>query len=210
MQSSKNNFVLKVFSIINWQKCTGLLFDHPVLPWCLEYFLCMTLLLHGTFIFCYCTFCIVLSYNVIVLLDLTRIFYWCNLCTLCQYVHCESKNKIPNSCSYLRQLLVVFLKNTFTVTLKKFAMNRSLQIPPHLKDDATLPCEILVYKNRSIFGEVIDKSLASCFLTHSVEIIVCSNIILIIELRAVFLGMLSWGITLQTRGCVRPNVYVES
>jgi len=41
-----------------------------------------------------------------------------------------------------------FFKNSFTVTLsRKFAIKRSLQIPPHLNGVATLPCEILMSEN---------------------------------------------------------------
>jgi len=59
----------------------------------------------------------------------------------------SQKNKTPNSCSYLRQILTDFC-NSFTNTLsRKSAIKGSLEIPPHLKVVATLPCEILVYKN---------------------------------------------------------------
>jgi len=58
------------------------------------------------------------------------------------------KNKTPNNCPYLRQILTDFQKY-FTDTLsRKFAIKISLQIPPHLNGVATLPYEILVYKNR--------------------------------------------------------------
>ena len=50
-----------------------------------------------------------------------------------ELLHRESKNKTPNSCSYLGQILVDF-QNSFTLTLgRKFAIKRSLQISPHLK-----------------------------------------------------------------------------
>jgi len=62
-------------------------------------------------------------------------------------VHHESKNKTPNFCPYLHQILNDF-QHSFTITFsRKFAIKRSLQIPPHLKGVATLPCEILVSKN---------------------------------------------------------------
>jgi len=58
------------------------------------------------------------------------------------------KNKTPNYCPCLRQILTDF-QNSFTGTLSmKFAIKISLQILPHLNGVATLPCEILVHKNR--------------------------------------------------------------
>ena len=58
------------------------------------------------------------------------------------------KNKTPYYCPYLRQILTDF-QNYFTGTLsRKFAIKISLQIPLHLNSVATLPCKILVYKNR--------------------------------------------------------------
>jgi len=39
-------------------------------------------------------------------------------------------------------------QNSFTATLsRKFAIKRLLQIPLRLKDVATLPCEMLVFRN---------------------------------------------------------------
>jgi len=63
-------------------------------------------------------------------------------------IHRESKkNKTPNSCPYLRQILIDF-QNSFVIILgRKFAIKRSLQIPPHLKGVATVHCEILVSKH---------------------------------------------------------------
>jgi len=41
-----------------------------------------------------------------------------------------------------------FFENSLTVKLsRKFAIKRSLQIPPHLHGVATLPCEILMSEN---------------------------------------------------------------
>jgi len=58
------------------------------------------------------------------------------------------KNKTPNYCPCLRHILTDF-RNYFTDTLsRKFAIKISLQIPPQRNGVATLPCEILVYKNR--------------------------------------------------------------
>ena len=65
------------------------------------------------------------------------------------YTPWSIKNKTPNYCPYLRQILTNF-QNYFTDTLsRKFAMKILLQIPPHLNGVATLTCEILVYKNRN-------------------------------------------------------------
>jgi len=66
---------------------------------------------------------------------------------LLTYYTVSQKNKTPNSCPYLRQMLIDF-QNSFTVTRsRKFATKRSIQISPPVKDVATLPCEILVSKN---------------------------------------------------------------
>ena len=59
-------------------------------------------------------------------------------------------------------------QNSFTGRLNgKFATKSYLNIPPHLKRVATLPCEISMFKknfeNRLTFGEVMGKSLVSCF-----------------------------------------------
>ena len=62
-------------------------------------------------------------------------------------VHREPKNKTPNSCPYTRQILTNFRISSTAKLSKKFAVKRSLQITPHLKDVATLPCETLVFKN---------------------------------------------------------------
>jgi len=57
------------------------------------------------------------------------------------------KNKTPNSCPYLCQIMTDF-HNSFTVTLsRKFAIKISLQIPPHLNSVAAIPCEILMSDN---------------------------------------------------------------
>jgi len=64
-----------------------------------------------------------------------------------KYTPWSKKNKTPNYCPYLHQILTDF-QNSFTDTLsRKFAIKMSLQIPPHLNGVATLPCELLVYKN---------------------------------------------------------------
>ena len=57
-------------------------------------------------------------------------------------LHCESKNKTPNSCPWLHIIFTDF--HFFTVGLNngKFATNLCLNILPCLKLVATLPCEI--------------------------------------------------------------------
>jgi len=58
----------------------------------------------------------------------------------------SQKNKTPNSCPYLHQILADFL-NSFTVRLsRKFATKSYTNTPPHPKRVATLPCEISVFK----------------------------------------------------------------
>ena len=66
------------------------------------------------------------------------------------YIHCVSeKNKTPNSCPWLPQMLTDF-QNSFSGRLTgKFATNSYLNIPPHLKCVATLPCKISMFKNRN-------------------------------------------------------------
>ena len=50
-------------------------------------------------------------------------------------------------CCIFQRIRNIF-KNSFTVILsRKFAIKRSLQIPPHLNGVATLPCEILMSEN---------------------------------------------------------------
>jgi len=62
------------------------------------------------------------------------------------YTLCLKKNKTPNSCPKLPQMLTDF-QNSFTGRLTgKFATNSYLNIPPHLKRVATLPCEISMFK----------------------------------------------------------------
>ena len=52
------------------------------------------------------------------------------------------------------------LQNSFTARLTgKFATNSYLNIPPHLKRVATLPCEISMFKNRN--AQVILKQTAT-------------------------------------------------
>ena len=47
------------------------------------------------------------------------------------------------------------LKNSFTVTIsRKFAMQQSLTIPPHLKRVATLPCEMFMSGNSLLISEI--------------------------------------------------------
>jgi len=46
-------------------------------------------------------------------------------------------------------------KNSFTVTIsRKFAMQHSLNTPPHLKRVATLPCEMFVSENSLLISEI--------------------------------------------------------
>jgi len=59
------------------------------------------------------------------------------------HVHRCSKREIPYSCSCLQELTDF---NNDTIS-RKFAVNQSLKIPPHLKHVATLPCEIKVQEN---------------------------------------------------------------
>jgi len=76
------------------------------------------------------------------------------------HIHRESiKNKTPNFCPYLCQILTNF-QYSFTDTLsRKFATKSWLQLPPHLKGIARLPCEILVSKIEPTKG----KATVSCF-----------------------------------------------
>jgi len=62
--------------------------------------------------------------------------------------HTPWVKKDTNSCPQLPQMLTDF-QNSFTNRLSgKFATNSYLNIPPHLKCVATLPCEISMFKNR--------------------------------------------------------------
>jgi len=63
------------------------------------------------------------------------------------YVYTVSqKNKTPNSCPWLHQMLTDF-HNSFTVRLStKFVTKSCTNTPPHPKRVATLPCEISVQK----------------------------------------------------------------
>ena len=75
------------------------------------------------------------------------------------------KKQDTNSCPQLPQMLTD-LQNSFTDRLSgKFATNSYLNIPPHPKCVATLPCEISMFKNRHT-QEVIE---ANCHvrLIHS-------------------------------------------
>jgi len=53
-------------------------------------------------------------------------------------IHCESKKTTLNSCSYLPQMLTDFQNSFADRLIGKFVIN----IPPHLKYVAKLPCEI--------------------------------------------------------------------
>jgi len=54
----------------------------------------------------------------------------------------------------VRQILADF-KNSFTVIISgKFAMQHSLNIPPHLKRVATLPCEMFMSENSLLISEI--------------------------------------------------------
>jgi len=56
--------------------------------------------------------------------------------------------------TYLRQILADF-KNSFIVMIsRKFAMQQSLNIPPHLKRVATLPCEMFMSENSLLISEI--------------------------------------------------------
>ena len=60
----------------------------------------------------------------------------------------NQKNKTPNSCPQLHQMLTDF-QNSFTAGLsRKFVTKSYLNTSPHPKHVATLPCEISVFKNR--------------------------------------------------------------
>jgi len=77
----------------------------------------------------------------------------------------SQKKQDTNSCPQLPQMLTD-LQNSFTDRLSgKFATNSYLNIPPHPKCVATLPCEISMFKNRHT-QEVIE---ANCHvrLIHS-------------------------------------------
>ena len=65
-----------------------------------------------------------------------------------QQIHCESKKQDTKfSWLELPQMLTDF-QNSFTGWLSgKFATNSYLNIPPHLRYMATLPCEVLVSEN---------------------------------------------------------------
>ena len=78
--------------------------------------------------------------------QMLRIFKM-KLCSyiLCSYRHTGWAKKV--SLRSLHQILADF-QNSFTVTFsRKFAIKRSLNIPPHLKRVATLPCEIFMSEN---------------------------------------------------------------
>ena len=46
-------------------------------------------------------------------------------------------------------------KNSFTIIIsRKFEMQRSLNIPPHLKRVATLPCEMFMSENSLLISEI--------------------------------------------------------
>jgi len=74
--------------------------------------------------------------------------------------------------------LYTLLDISMTVTLgRKFAIRRSLQIPPHLNGVATLPCEIFIFKlfktNTKIFNlqtgletKITDDNLCTTFHAH--------------------------------------------
>jgi len=64
------------------------------------------------------------------------------------YYTVSRKKRSPlNISKYLHQILTDF-RNSFTVTIsRKFAIKRSLNIPPHLTRVATLPCEKLMSEN---------------------------------------------------------------
>jgi len=81
------------------------------------------------------------------LLPASQYFVYANWSKLLLYTPWIIKNKMPNSFPYLRQILMDF-QSSLTATLsRKFLIKRSLQIPPHLTDVATLRCEMLVFKN---------------------------------------------------------------
>jgi len=67
------------------------------------------------------------------------------------------KKWTPNAYTWLRQILANF-KNSFTVIIsRKFVMQQSLNIPPHLKRVATLPCEMFmseITENSLLISEI--------------------------------------------------------
>jgi len=66
----------------------------------------------------------------------------CIFCHILLVTTLSQKNKTPNSCPQLHQILTDF-KTVFTGRLSsKFATKVCLNIPPRLKHVATLPCEI--------------------------------------------------------------------
>ena len=74
-------------------------------------------------------------------------------------LHRQSKNKTPNSCPYLHQILTDF-QTSFTVRLsRKFVTKSYTYTPSHLKRVATLPCEISVFKKSSFLRSKWSKML---------------------------------------------------
>ena len=66
------------------------------------------------------------------------------------YIHRESKKKQDTILLSIASPKSTDFQNSFTVRLsKKLAIKLSLKIPPHLRCIATLPCEMLEFKNRS-------------------------------------------------------------
>jgi len=63
-----------------------------------------------------------------------------------QELHRESKNKTLNSCQELTQILTdfIFFDGRFN---GKFATKSDINIPPHFKYVATLPCELWMSEN---------------------------------------------------------------
>jgi len=81
------------------------------------------------------------------------------------YLHRESiKNKTPNSCPWLHQILTDF-QTFFTGGLgSKFATKTCLNIPPRLKCVATLPCQMWMsekWHHSEICIVISDKSQCS-------------------------------------------------
>jgi len=68
----------------------------------------------------------------------TATYTWVHTVAVLMYTVSCKKHKMPNSCSYLCQILTDF-RNSFTATFsRKFAIKRSLQISAYLKGVATL------------------------------------------------------------------------
>ena len=90
------------------------------------------------------------------------------------------KSKTPNSCSYLQHIRHAMLSDgnvsqgsiATPLTCGGSVMKFLLQISCECNSERIINCE-----NRSIFGEVMDKSLLSCFLWLTVYVCMCVTLV---------------------------------